>query len=60
MTHDKDPMTYEIASHILAEEIEHESWFLELLEGRSSDQMGRRYSDERPHTGIHSRAMGNL
>ena len=27
MTHGKDPMTYEIAADILAEEIEHESWF---------------------------------
>ena len=60
MTHGKDPMTYEIASHILAEEIEHESWFLELLDGRPSGHMRRRYSGERPHTGKHSRALGDL
>jgi len=60
MTHGKDPMTYEIASHILAEEIEHESWFLELLDGRPSGHLRRKYSGERPHTGIHSRALGNL
>ncbi len=60
MTHGKDPMTYEIAADILAEEIEHESWFLELLDGRPSGHMRRRYSGERPHTGKHSRALGNL
>ena len=48
MTHGKDPMTYEIAQHILAEEIEHESWFLELLYGRPSGHMRRKYSGERP------------
>ncbi len=60
MTHGKDPVTYEIASHILAEEIEHESWFIELLYGRPSGHMRRRYSGERPHTGVHSRALSNL
>ena len=60
MTHGKDPMTYEIAADILAEEIEHESWFLELLDGRPSGHMRRKYSGERPHTGKHSRALGNL
>lgn len=60
MTHGKDPMTYELASHILAEEIEHESWFLEILHGRPSGHMRRRYSGERPHTGKHSRALGDL
>lgn len=60
MTQDKDPMTYEIASSILAEEIEHESWFLELLDGRPSGHMRRRYSGERPHTAKHSRSLGNL
>jgi len=57
MTHGKDPMTYEIAQHILAEEIEHESWFLELLYGRPSGHMRRKYSGERPHTKIHSKAL---
>ncbi|MGD8431259.1 MAG: ferritin-like domain-containing protein [Nitrosopumilaceae archaeon] len=60
MTHGKDPMTYEIAADILAEEIEHESWFLELLDDRPSGHMRRKYSGERPHTGKHSRALGNL
>lgn len=31
MTHGKDPRTYDIASRILQEEIEHEAWFIELL-----------------------------
>lgn len=31
MTFGKDPRTYDIASRILQEEIEHEAWFLELL-----------------------------
>jgi ferritin-like protein len=57
MTHGKDPMTYEIAQHILAEEIEHESWFLELLYGRPSGHMRRKYSGERPHTRMHSKAL---
>ena len=38
MTHGKDPMTYDIASDILAEEIEHESWFLELIHGRRGNK----------------------
>lgn len=57
MTHGKDPMTYEIAQDILAEEIEHESWFLELIYGRPSGHMRRKYSGERPHTHKHSRAL---
>lgn len=60
MTHGKDPVTYEIASHILAEEIEHESWFLELLHNRPSGHLRRRYSGERPHTSRHSRSLGSL
>ena len=60
MTHGKDPMTYDIAASILAEEIEHESWFLELLDGRPSGHMRRRYSGERPHTSKHSRSLDNL
>lgn len=60
MTHGKDPMTYEIAADILAEEIEHESWFLELLYGRPSGHMRRRYSGERPHTRKHSRSLDHL
>ncbi len=57
MTHGKDPATYEIAQNILAEEIEHESWFLELIYGRPSGHMRRKYSGERPHTRKHSRAL---
>ena len=60
MTHGKDPTTYEIASSILAEEIEHEAWFLELLDGRPSGHLRRKYSGERPHTAKHSRSLGDL
>ncbi|MBX6352671.1 MAG: DNA protection protein DPS [Thermoflavifilum sp.] len=31
ITHGKDPRTYDMASRILQEEIEHEAWFVELL-----------------------------
>jgi len=31
ITHGKDPRTYDLASRILQEEIEHEAWFIELL-----------------------------
>ncbi len=70
MTNGKDPATYDIAKDILAEEIEHESWFLlaeeieheswflELLYARPSGHMRRKYSGERPHTQKHSRALG--
>ena len=57
MTYGKDPKTYELSQDILSEEIEHESWFLELLYGRPSGHMRRRYSGERPHTRKHSRAL---
>ena len=57
MTLGKDPATYDIAKDILAEEIEHESWFLELIYGRPSGHMRRKYSGERPHTRKHSRAL---
>ena len=57
MTIGKDPATYDIAKDILAEEIEHESWFLELLYGRPSGHMRRKHSGERPHTRKHSRAL---
>ena len=52
------PATYDIAKDILMEEIEHESWFLELLYGRPSGHMRRKFSGERPHTQKHSRALG--
>lgn len=60
MTHGKDPVTYELARDILAEEVEHESWFLELLYGRPSGHMRRRYPGERPHTRLHSRSLDHL
>ena len=53
-----DIETYDIAKDILMEEIEHESWFLELLYGRPSGHMRRKFSGERPHTQKHSRALG--
>ncbi|MGQ0638651.1 MAG: DNA protection during starvation protein [Nitrososphaerota archaeon] len=58
MTYGKDPATYDVAKDILREEIEHEAWFLELLYGRPSAHMRRKYSGERPHTHKHSRALG--
>jgi len=60
MTIGKDPATYDIAKDILKEEIEHEAWFLELIHGRPSGHMRRRYPGERPHTSRHSRSLGNL
>ncbi|AJZ75215.1 DNA protection during starvation protein [Candidatus Nitrosotenuis cloacae] len=58
MTHGKDPATYDVAKDILREEIEHEAWFLELLHGRPSAHMRRKFPGERPHTAKHSRALG--
>ena len=60
MTIGKDPTTYDISKDILKEEIEHEAWFLELIHGRPSGHMRRRYPGERPHTSGHSRSLGNL
>lgn len=57
MTHDKDPATFDVAKDILREEIEHEAWFLELLYGRPSGHMRRRFPGERPHTHKHSRSL---
>jgi ferritin-like protein len=57
MTFGKDPVTYALAKDLLAEEIEHEAWFLELLYGRPSGHMRRRYPGESPHTRKHSRAL---
>jgi len=57
LTNDKDPATYDIAKDILREEIEHESWFLELLYGRPSGHMRRKFPGERPHTHKHSRSL---
>ena len=58
MTYGKDPATYDVAKDILREEIEHEAWFLELLYGRPSAHMRRKYPGERPHTHKHSRSLG--
>jgi ferritin-like protein len=58
MTHGKDPATYDVAKDVLREEIEHEAWFLELLYGRPSAHMRRKFPGERPHTHKHSRALG--
>ena len=57
MTFGKDPVTYSLAKNILAEEIEHEAWFLELIHGRPSGHMRRRFPGESPHTRKHSRAL---
>ena len=57
LTIGKDPATYDIAKDILKEEIEHESWFLELLYERPSGHIRRKYSGERPHTHKHSRSL---
>ena len=57
MTFNKDFATYDIAKDILREEIEHEAWFLELLYGRPSGHMRRKFPGERPHTHRHSRAL---
>jgi ferritin-like protein len=54
----KDPATYDVAKDILREEIEHEGWFLELLYGRPSGHMRRKFPGERPHTHKHSRSLG--
>ncbi len=58
MTHGKDPATYDVAKDILREEIEHEAWFLEMLYGRPSAHMRRKFPGERPHTHKHSRSLG--
>ncbi|NMJ86534.1 MAG: DNA protection protein DPS [Thaumarchaeota archaeon] len=57
MIYDKDPTTYDLAKDILREEIEHEAWFLELLYGRPSGHMRRKFAGERPHTRKHSRSL---
>jgi len=50
MTQGKDPRTYDISSAILHEEVEHEAWFQELLEGRPSGHFRRRRPGEGPYT----------
>jgi ferritin-like protein len=39
MTRGKDPRTYDMASRILQEEVEHEAWFIELLAKQRDDEV---------------------
>jgi ferritin-like protein len=50
MTHGKDHRTYDLSLAILHEEVEHEAWFQELLEGRPSGHFRRRSPGEGPYT----------
>ncbi len=50
MTFGKDHRTYALSLAILHEEIEHEAWFQELLEGRPSGHFRRRRPGEGPYT----------
>ena len=50
MTQGKDPRTYDLSLAILHEEVEHEAWFQELLEGRPSGHFRRRAPGEGPYT----------
>jgi ferritin-like protein len=50
MTFGKDPRTYDLSLAILHEEIEHEAWFQELLEGRPSGHFRRKAPGEGPYT----------
>ena len=50
MTLGKDPRTYDLSLAILHEEVEHEAWFQELLEGRPSGHFRRRTPGEGPYT----------
>jgi len=50
LTHGKDPRTHDLSLAILNEEIEHEAWFQELLEGRPSGHFRRRSPGEGPYT----------
>ncbi|MCP8310153.1 MAG: DNA protection protein DPS [Candidatus Methylarchaceae archaeon HK01M] len=50
MTYGKDHRTYDISLAILHEEVEHEAWFQELLEGRHSGHFRRRRAGEGPYT----------
>ena len=59
MTFGKDPRTYDMASRILQEEIEHEAWFIELLsferdgKGIPSGHFRRGEPGEGPHSKNH-------
>jgi len=50
MTCGKDHRSYDISLAILHEEVEHEAWFQELLEGRPSGHFRRRRPGEGPYT----------
>jgi len=50
LTQGKDHRTYDLSLAILHEEIEHEAWFQELLEGRPSGHFRRRKPGEGPYT----------
>lgn len=50
MTFGKDPRTYDLSLAILNEEVEHEAWFQEILEGRPSGHFRRRSLGEGPYT----------
>ncbi|MGB9853747.1 MAG: DNA protection during starvation protein [Candidatus Bathyarchaeales archaeon] len=50
MTCGKDHRTYDLSLAILHEEVEHEAWFQELLEGRPSGHFRRRKPGEGPYT----------
>lgn len=45
VTFSKDPRTYDMASRILNEEIEHEAWFIELL----ARERGGKVISKRPY-----------
>jgi len=49
MTFGKDHRTYDLSLAILHEEVEHEAWFQELLEGRPSGHFRRRKPGEGPY-----------
>lgn len=50
MTFGKDHRTYDVSLAILHEEVEHEAWFQEILEGRPSGHFRRRKPGEGPYT----------
>lgn len=50
LTYGKDHRTYDMSLAILHEEVEHEAWFQEMLEGRPSGHFRRRYPGEGPYT----------
>jgi len=50
MTAGKDHRTYDLSLAILHEEVEHEAWFQEILEGRPSGHFRRRAPGEGPYT----------